>query len=117
MHSNYMQSLQSTYEEDPTFQFQPTLHTSSSQTNQFANSENTPEAQERAQPQAQAQQQAAAQPARNRQANNDAIERDDDWLSMLHNVIYLLVLFSIIYYNSSLERFLLIISIVFILIL
>lgn len=59
------------------------------------------------------------QPARNRQANNnnDVGERDDDWLSMLHNIVSFLVLFSIIYYYSSLERFLLIISIVFILIL
>lgn len=43
-------------------------------------------------------------------------EREDDWLSLLHNAVSFLVLFSIIYYYSSLERFLIIFTIVVILI-
>lgn len=64
-------------------------------------------------PQPQAAQNRAARGA----ANNDGAERDDDWLSLLHNVVSFVVLFSIIYYYSSVERFLVIFSIVFILIL
>jgi hypothetical protein len=109
MYSNYMQSLNSSIEDT-------LLNTNFAQFNESA-----PIAPDLTQQQAQAQPAPAPpqQPARNRQANNnnDVGERDDDWLSMLHNIVSFLVLFSIIYYYSSLERFLLIISIVFILIL
>ncbi len=49
--------------------------------------------------------------------NNDIGDREDDWLSTLHNIVSFMVLFSIIYYYSSLERFLVIFAIVIILIL
>jgi 3-oxoacyl-ACP reductase-like protein len=61
---------------------------------------------------------AAAAAQQNRPAAGEAAaERDDDWLSLLHNVVSFLVLFSIIYYYSSIERFLVIFTIVLILIL
>jgi hypothetical protein len=60
---------------------------------------------------------AAAVPPPPRPANNDGVgEREDDWLSMLHNIVSFLILFSIIYFYSSLERFMLIVTIVFVLI-
>lgn len=64
----------------------------------------------------------APAPAQNRAAPRAAAANadgavDDDWLSLLHNVVSFLVLFSIIYYYSSMERFLVIFSIVLILIL
>lgn len=40
---------------------------------------------------------------------------EDDWLSLIHNCVSFLVLFSIIFYYSSIERFLVILSIVIIL--
>lgn len=49
------------------------------------------------------------------QANNDA-EREDDWLSTLHNVVSFVILLSIVYYYSSLERFLFIFAIAIVLI-
>jgi hypothetical protein len=49
--------------------------------------------------------------------NNDLGDREDDWLSTLHNIVSFMVLFSIIYYYSSLERFLVIFAVVIILIL
>ena len=52
-------------------------------------------------------------PAPAPQAPQPEGERDDDWLSLLHTIISFLVLFSIIYYYSSLERFLVIFAIVF----
>lgn len=62
-------------------------------------------------PQPAAEQRPAQQPraARN-QANNDA-DREDDWLGMLHNCISFLILLSIVYYYSSLERFLIILAV------
>lgn len=48
---------------------------------------------------------AAAPPA-------EVVERDDDWLSLLHTIVSFLVLLSIIYYYSSLERFMVIFAIV-----
>jgi len=110
MYSNYMQSISLSIED-------PLINTNFAQFNETATivpdalpQDQTPQAQPQPPP---------PQPARNRQANNnnDVGERDDDWLSMLHNIVSFFVLFSIIYYYSSLERFLLIISIVFILIL
>lgn len=72
----------------------------------FLTREATPE------PQPQAQQaRAPAAPAAQAEG-----ERDDDWLSLLHNCVSFLVLFSIIYYYSSPERFIVIFSIVSILI-
>ena len=50
-------------------------------------------------------------------AAQDMGDREDDWLGILHNICSFLILFSIIYYYSSFERFVLIFSIVFILIL
>lgn len=54
------------------------------------------------------------QPAPN---NNDLNDREDDWLGTLHNIVSFLVLFCIVYYYSSLERFLVIFVIVVALIL
>jgi hypothetical protein len=45
-------------------------------------------------------------------ANDGLGEREDDWLGTLHNIVSFLVLFSIIYYYSSLERFLIIFVII-----
>ncbi len=61
-------------------------------------------------------QRAPPQPAAN-VANDGLGDREDDWLGTLHNIVSFLVLFSIIYYYSSLERFLVIFSIVLTLIL
>ena len=47
---------------------------------------------------------------------DQAQEVEDDWLSLVHNCVSFLVLFSIIFYYSSIERFLVILSIVIILI-
>ena len=58
------------------------------------------------QPQAE-QRPAQQQRAPRNQATNDA-DREDDWLGMLHNCISFLILLSIVYYYSSLERFLII---------
>ena len=60
---------------------------------------------------------AAAAPAANAPANDGLGDREDDWLGTLHNIVSFLVLFSIIYYYSSLERFLFIFTIVLTLIL
>lgn len=61
------------------------------------------------------------QPVRNQLNNNNndlnVGDREDDWLGVLHNVVSFLVLFSIVYYYSSLERFLIIFAIVAVLIL
>ena len=51
-------------------------------------------------------------PAPDPQAPQPEGERDDDWLSLLHTIVSFVVLFSIIYYYSSLERFLVIFAIV-----
>lgn len=69
------------------------------------------------QAQAQPQPQPQPQPQRRVANNNDLGEREDDWLSTLHNIVSFMVLFSIIYFYSSLERFLVIFAIVIILIL
>ncbi len=55
---------------------------------------------------------APPQPAANAAGNDGLGEREDDWLGTLHNIVSFLVLFSIIYYYSSLERFLVIFTIV-----
>lgn len=73
---------------------------------------NPVENQEQAQEPEQQPQQAQPRPA---QAQMDG-EREDDWLSLLHNAVSFLVLFSIIYYYSSIERFVLIFSIVIVLV-
>ena len=87
---------------------------------QFDHQRNQPTQQNAAEQQPQEQQQPAAQqPARERanNNNNDIGDREDDWLSTLHNIVSFMVLFSIIYYYSSLERFLVIFAIVIVLIL
>lgn len=48
---------------------------------------------------------------------NEAVEREDDWLSLLHNAVSFLILFCIVYYYSSFERLVVIFSIAFVLIL
>ncbi len=53
-----------------------------------------------------------ARPVPAAQPPQPEVERDDDWLSLLHTIVSFLVLFSIIYYYSSLERFLVIFAIV-----
>lgn len=53
--------------------------------------------------------------AERNQANNDA-DREDDWLGTLHNLVSFFILLSIVYYYSSLERFLFIFIIAIILI-
>ena len=63
-----------------------------------------------AQPQAPNRAPAPAQP-------NDAGEREDDWLSLMHNAISFLILFCIVYYYSSFERLVVIFSIALFLIL
>ena len=60
---------------------------------------------------------APAAAAANNNNNNDVGEREDDWLGTLHNIVSFLVLFCIIYYYSSIERFLVIFTIVVMLIL
>jgi hypothetical protein len=50
------------------------------------------------------------------QIAQDGGDREDDWLGLLHNVCSFLVLFSIIYYYSTLERFLVIFTIVMLLV-
>jgi hypothetical protein len=45
------------------------------------------------------------------------LEREDDWLGMLHNFCSFILLFSIIFYYSSLERFIIIFTIATVLIL
>jgi hypothetical protein len=102
-----------------------TTSTATANTEPDVNEARAEPASEQAQPQQQQQQEQAAQPEpqqpraqqRNRQANNnDGADREDDWLGMLHNFVSFIVLFSIIYYYSSLERFLVIFTIVLILI-
>jgi hypothetical protein len=39
-------------------------------------------------------------------------EREDDWLSLLHNLCSFLILFSIIYFYSSFTRFLMVFGVV-----
>lgn len=78
----------------------------------------TPESQqpeERQEQQAQERQQGQAPRVERNQVNNDA-EREDDWLGTLHNLVSFFILLSIVYYYSSLERFLLIFIIAIVLI-
>lgn len=70
--------------------------------------------QERVEQVAEPEQRNQPQPAQN---NNDLNDREDDWLGTLHNIVSFLVLFCIVYYYSSLERFLVIFVIVVALIL
>lgn len=84
---------------------------SAQQPNQMNNPDNQDQAQQ--QPDQEPQ---PPRPAPVPQAQPDG-DREDDWLSLLHNAVSFIVLFSIIYYYSSLERFLVIFSIVIILIL
>ena len=46
-----------------------------------------------------------------------AEERDDDWLSILHNFCSFLVLFSIVYFYSTLTRFIMVLFVVLLLML
>lgn len=114
--SNYMQSVNSNLNESASNLFQsnfpnvgfvsePTISTASSVGD--ANRQQAP-APPPPQPQPQA-------PQRNQQ-NNEPGEREDDWLSILNNIVSFLVLFSVIYYYSSLERFLIIFTIAVVLI-
>ncbi len=84
--------------------------TTSSSSNTLPPAEQQPqqEAPQPQQPQARAAAAAMPQPVEG--------EREDDWLSLLHNVVSFLILFSIIYYYSSIERFLVIFTIATILI-
>ena len=108
MHSNYLQSYSSTIGDFSIPLLQDQALNDSNLTHQI-NPEPAPP---------QPQPQPRNRPANNNNNNNnDAGEREDDWLSMLHNIVSFIVLFSIIYYYSSVERFLLIVSIVFVLIL
>lgn len=54
---------------------------------------------------------------RNQDIQDPQGDREDDWLGILHNVVSFLVLFSIIYYYSSIERFFVICVVVLFLIL
>ena len=46
--------------------------------------------------------------ANNIDANLRAEEREDDWLSFLHNFCSFLILFSIVYFYSTLTRFMIV---------
>ena len=43
------------------------------------------------------------------------VDRDDDWLGILHNLLSFILTFSVIYFYSSLERFLVIFGVAFLL--
>lgn len=67
--------------------------------------------------QAQANEQPAPPPVAAQRRNPDFQEpqgdREDDWLGILHNTVSFIILFSIIYYYSSFERFFVICVVVF----
>lgn len=56
----------------------------------------------------------AAQAAQPQEAPPVA-DRDDDWLGMIHNILSFILTFSVIYFYSSFERFLVIFGIAFVL--
>lgn len=130
MYSNYLQSFvtQTNLISSPpniaTTILNQTLSSSIATSTATANTEpevnepaNEPPPQQEPEPAPQPEVQQPRAQQRNRQANNnDGVDREDDWLGMLHNVVSFIVLFSIIYYYSSLERFLVIFSIVLVLI-
>jgi hypothetical protein len=60
-----------------------------------------------------------AAPVNNNNIDPDirAEEREDDWLSLLHNLCSFLVLFSIVYFYSTLTRFLIVLVAVLLLML
>lgn len=115
MYTNYMQSQMDTHSDTETRRGdQPTTSNNNQNTREPTPAQpEQPQAQQ-AQPQAQQAQQ--ARPAAAAPAAQPEGEREDDWLSLLHNCVSFLVLFSIIYYYSSLERFIVIFTIVTILI-
>lgn len=56
----------------------------------------------------------APAPRRNQEfAQEPQGDREDDWLGILHNTVSFIILFTIIYYYSSFERFFVICLIVF----
>lgn len=129
MYGNYLQSQGDLFQINPTVNVTNFLSQTVSSTpvnpstsNQEPNSNRNanhpqqhPPNQNEEQPADGVQRDAQARPAPQAAAQPEG-EREDDWLGLLHNAVSLIVLFSIGYYYSSLERFLIIFGVVSVLI-